>query len=219
MPQTFYTRSGKRIFDVILSSALLLLLSPLFLLLALAVRLDSKGPVFYRQERMGRDGQSFFLRKFRSMVVGAEKKGAGILVEAADPRITRVGRFLRKVSLDELPQLLNVLGGSMSIVGPRPGLRYQVEQYDAEQRRRLLLRPGITGWAQIHGRNAIDWEQRIAFDLEYLRRCSFKTDLYVLLRTPAVILGGEDQIASADYWKEKKKEKSNNPPTDNISNG
>jgi exopolysaccharide biosynthesis polyprenyl glycosylphosphotransferase len=205
MKSTAYTRWGKRALDLLAASVLLLLLSPLMLLIALAIKLDTRGPVFYRQERIGRNGRPFRLWKFRSMVVGAEKKGAGILVEANDPRITRVGRILRKLSLDELPQLFNVLAGQMSLIGPRPGLRYQVEQYSPEQRRRLLVRPGITGWAQIHGRNAIDWEQRIALDLEYLQRVSLATDLYILWRTIPVVLRGEGMFAKADYWKQKRK--------------
>jgi lipopolysaccharide/colanic/teichoic acid biosynthesis glycosyltransferase len=215
---TFYIRHGKRIFDFILTSGLLLILSPLILLAALAIKLDSRGPVFYRQERLGRNGKPFFLWKFRSMVVGAETMGAGALVEKNDSRITGVGRVLRKLSLDELPQLFNVMNGSMSLIGPRPGLRYQVEQYDERQRQRLLLRPGITGWAQIHGRNAIPWDRRIQLDLEYLEKCSLKTDLYILLRTPAVILGGQDRIAAADYWKEKAQRDGEDSPRDNAAN-
>ena len=129
------------------------------------------------------------------------------LVEKNDARITRVGRIIRRLSLDELAQLLNVVNGDMSLVGPRPGLRYQVEQYDEEQRRRLLVRPGVTGWAQVHGRNAIDWGRRIELDLEYLERISLGTDLLVLLKTVPSVLAGEDMIASADYWKEKARAK------------
>lgn len=218
MATTFYIRHGKRIFDLILTSGLLLILSPLLLLTALAIKLDSRGPVFYRQERLGRNGKPFLLWKFRSMVVGAEGMGAGALVEEKDSRITRAGQALRKLSLDELPQLFNVMNGSMSLIGPRPGLRYQVEQYDARQRQRLLLRPGITGWAQIHGRNAIPWDRRIQLDLEYLEKCSLKTDLYILLRTPAVILGGQDHIAAADFWREKAQRDGEDPPRDNAAN-
>ena len=207
MRRSFYTRTGKRLFDLAATLTGLVLLSPLLLLIALAIKLESRGPVFYRQERIGRDGLPYRLFKFRSMVVGAEKKGAGILVERDDARVTRVGRFIRRLSLDELAQLLNVVTGDMSLVGPRPGLRYQVEQYDPEQRRRLLVRPGVTGWAQVHGRNAIDWGRRIELDLEYLERISLVTDLTVLLKTIPSVLAGEDMIASADYWKEQAREK------------
>ena len=203
MPENAYARFGKRALDLLGTAGLLVVLFPLVLAVAAAIKLDSAGPVFYRQERVGRFGRPFRLWKFRSMVVGAETKGAGILVEAGDGRITKVGRFLRKLSLDELPQLFNVLAGEMSLIGPRPGLAYQVEKYDDRQKRRLLLRPGITGWAQIHGRNAIDWERRIELDVQYLERLSLRTDLYVLARTLPVILKGEGMIASADYWRSK----------------
>jgi lipopolysaccharide/colanic/teichoic acid biosynthesis glycosyltransferase len=200
---SLYARGGKRTLDLVLALAALAALSPLWLLVALLVRLDSRGPVFYRQERIGRGGRPFRLFKFRSMVVGAEKKGAGILVERDDPRITRLGRVLRKLSLDEIPQLFNVVLGDMSLVGPRPGLRYQVEQYDEVQRRRLEVRPGVTGWAQVHGRNSIDWGRRIELDLEYIDRLSLATDVIVLLKTIPSVLRGEDQIAARDYWLEK----------------
>ena len=206
MSSSFYARQGKRALDLVAALGALTVLSPLWLLLALLVKLDSRGPVFYRQERIGRDGRPFRLFKFRSMVQGAEKKGAGILVEKNDARITRVGRVLRKLSLDEIPQLFNVVSGDMSLVGPRPGLRYQVEQYDDVQRRRLLVRPGVTGWAQVHGRNAIDWGRRIELDLEYIDRLSFGTDLLVLLKTIPSVLKGEGQIAERDYWLEKKRQ-------------
>jgi lipopolysaccharide/colanic/teichoic acid biosynthesis glycosyltransferase len=215
---TIYIRHGKRIFDLILTSGLLLILSPLLLLMALAIKLDSRGPVFYRQERLGRNGEPLLLWKFRSMVVGAETMGAGALVERNDSRITRVGQALRKLSLDELPQLFNVMNGSMSLIGPRPGLRYQVEQYDARQRQRLLLRPGITGWAQIHGRNAIPWDRRIQLDLEYLEKCSLKTDLYILLKTPAVVLSGQDRIAAADFWNDKTQREKKDSTKDTAAN-
>ena len=156
-----YARGGKRLADVVFSLAVLLATAPLLVVIAALVWIDNPGPVFYRQERIGRDARPFRLWKFRSMVVDAEHKGAGILVEKRDPRVTRVGRVLRKLSLDEIPQLFNVVAGDMSVVGPRPGLRYQVEQYDPDQRRRLLVRPGVTGWAQVNGRNSIDWGRRI----------------------------------------------------------
>lgn len=207
MRETLYTRFGKRTLDLLVAGTTLLLLSPLLLLLALAIKLESRGPVLYRQERIGRNGRPFLLCKFRSMVVGAESMGAGILVERDDSRITRTGRILRKLSLDEIPQLFNVLAGEMSVVGPRPGLRYQAELYDEEQRRRLLLRPGVTGWAQVNGRNAINWERRIQLDLEYLERVSLLTDLRIMAITIPAILGGSDMIADADYWKQKARER------------
>ncbi|GAB4375169.1 MAG: hypothetical protein Kow0062_13950 [Acidobacteriota bacterium] len=205
-PRGWYARWGKRAFDLLVGTAVLLVAGVPMLLIALAIRLEDGGPVFYRQERIGRDGRPFLLTKFRSMCVGAETRGAGILVERNDSRITRVGRFLRKFSLDELAQIFDVLRGDMSIVGPRPGLRYQAELYDDEQRRRLAVRPGVTGWAQVNGRNAIPWPERIRLDLEYIDNLSLWTDLKVLARTIPAVLRGSDLIADADYWKNRRAE-------------
>ncbi len=193
----------KRILDLVGSGVGLLVLSPLFLLLAVAIKLDSSGPVFYRQERIGKDQRPFLIYKFRSMVTHAEKMGSGYLVEENDPRITRVGAWLRKTSLDELPQLINVFRGEMSLVGPRPTLQYQVERYNRFQRRRLLTKPGITGWAQVRGRNALTWPQRIELDVWYVDHWSLALDLYILLQTPLALLrtdsiyrdGGPDEIS------------------------
>ena len=146
--------------------------------------------MLYRQTRVGKDGHDFELLKLRTMVVGAETQGAGYAVNAGDSRITRVGAFLRRSSIDELPQLLNVLRGEMSLIGPRPTLRYQVERYDERQRRRLEVRPGITGWAQIHGRAELTWPERIELDVWYVEHRSPRTDLLILLRTPLALLGG-----------------------------
>ena len=179
-----------RALDVAIAGAGLVLTSPLLAAGALAVKLEDGGPVLYRQSRVGRDGADFELLKLRTMVVGAEKVGAGFAVDKGDPRITRAGRILRRLSLDELPQLLNVVRGDMSIIGPRPTLRYQVEQYDERQRRRLEIKPGITGWAQIHGRASLPWAERIELDLWYLDHRSWKTDFLILLRTPFALFGG-----------------------------
>jgi lipopolysaccharide/colanic/teichoic acid biosynthesis glycosyltransferase len=169
-------------------------------LCALAVRLDSRGSALYRQERVGQDGRPFTILKFRTMV---DAPGGNPLHPEAD-RITRVGRVLRRSSLDELPQLLNVLSGDMSIVGPRPTLAYQVERYDERQRRRLLVRPGLTGLAQVRGRNAITWGERIEYDLDYVARQSLWLDLRLLVATVPALVGGrgagghptEDPIAA-----------------------
>ena len=176
--------------DVALASAGLVLTSPLLAAGALAVKLQDGGPVLYRQRRVGKDGEEFELLKLRTMVVGAEKLGAGYAVDRGDPRITRTGRLLRRLSIDELPQLWNVVRGEMSLIGPRPTLRYQVERYDERQRRRLEVKPGITGWAQIHGRAALPWEDRIELDVWYVEHRSPKVDLKILARTPLALFGG-----------------------------
>jgi lipopolysaccharide/colanic/teichoic acid biosynthesis glycosyltransferase len=159
-------------------------------LAALAVKLGDGGPVLYRQSRVGRDGTDFELLKLRTMVVGAEAMGAGYAVNRGDSRITRTGRLLRRLSIDELPQLWNVIRGDMSVIGPRPTLRYQVERYDERQLHRLDVKPGITGWAQIHGRAELPWADRIELDLWYVEHRSPGVDLRILLRTPRALFGG-----------------------------
>jgi lipopolysaccharide/colanic/teichoic acid biosynthesis glycosyltransferase len=176
--------------DVALAGAALVVASPVLGLAALAVKLEDRGPVLYRQTRVGRDSADFELLKLRTMVVGAETMGAGYAVNEGDSRITQAGRILRRLSLDELPQLWNVVRGDMSIVGPRPTLRYQVERYDAHQRRRLEVKPGITGWAQVHGRAALPWPERIELDVWYVENRSPLLDLKILLKTPLALLGG-----------------------------
>ena len=179
-----------RVLDVAVAGTGLVLTSPLLGLAALAVKLEDGGPVLYRQVRVGREGEDFELLKLRTMVVGAERMGAGFAVDQGDPRITRLGRFLRRSSIDELPQLWNVVRGDMSLIGPRPTLRYQVDQYTPRQRRRLEIKPGLTGWAQIHGRAALPWDERIELDVWYVDHHSPKTDLLILLRTPRVLFSG-----------------------------
>jgi lipopolysaccharide/colanic/teichoic acid biosynthesis glycosyltransferase len=180
----------RRLFDVVGASLLLLLASPLLLLAAIAIELEDGGPILYRQRRVGKDGVDFELLKLRTMIVGAEKVGAGFAVDRGDPRITRAGRLLRRVSIDELPQLWNVVRGDMSLVGPRPTLRYQVERYTPRQRRRLEVKPGITGWAQIHGRARLAWPERIELDVWYVERRSPWLDLKILARTPFALFHG-----------------------------
>jgi len=179
-----------RVADVLVAGAGLVLTSPILGLAALGTKLDGGGPVLYRQTRVGKDGQDFEVLKVRSMVVGAERLGAGYAVDTGDARITRVGRILRRTSIDELPQLWNVLRGDMSVIGPRPTLRYQVEQYDPQQRRRLDVRPGLTGWAQIHGRASLPWAERIELDVWYVDHRSPRVDLGILLRTPLALFRG-----------------------------
>ncbi len=181
----------KRLIDVVLSLFLLLLLWPLFVLVALLIKLDSKGPVLFVQERVGKDGKLFKILKFRTMEVGAEKKGLGYEVVEDDPRITRVGKFLRRWSIDEFPQLINVLKGDMSLVGPRPTLKYQVDQYDSFQKRRLEVKPGMTGLATVKGRNLLSWNERIKYDVWYIDNYSLWLDFKIMLETIGVVLGGE----------------------------
>jgi lipopolysaccharide/colanic/teichoic acid biosynthesis glycosyltransferase len=172
----------KRVFDLITSLLALIVLSPPMALIALAIKLDDGSPVLYVQERVGKDGKTFRCYKFRTMVVGAENKGLGLEVAKDDPRITRVGRFLRHWTLDEVPQLINVLKGDMSIVGPRPTVPSQVARYTPWQRRRLEMKPGMAGWAWIHGRNNPPWTERIELDIWYVDHWSLCLDLYILLR-------------------------------------
>ena len=164
--------------------------SPLLALAALAIKLDDGGPVLYRQRRIGHKGREFDLLKLRTMVVGAESQGAGWAVNKGDPRITPAGRVLRRLSIDELPQLWNVLRGEMSIIGPRPTLAYQVEQYTPHQRRRLEVKPGLTGWAQVHGRARLPWAERIELDIWYVKHRSLALDLRILARTPLALFSG-----------------------------
>jgi lipopolysaccharide/colanic/teichoic acid biosynthesis glycosyltransferase len=179
-----------RVLDVVLAAFLLAVASPLLALAALTIRIESRGPVFYRQLRVGRDGESFQLWKLRTMVPGAETMGAGIYVIEGDPRITRVGRLLRRFSLDELPNLVNVLRGEMAIVGPRPTVQEQVDRYTDRQRRRLEVKPGITGWAQINGRTSLPWPERIELDVWYVEHRSLRLDLRILMRTARLLATG-----------------------------
>jgi lipopolysaccharide/colanic/teichoic acid biosynthesis glycosyltransferase len=186
--------------DVAIAGTALVLTSPLLGLAALAIKLEDGGPVLYRQTRVGRGGGDFELLKLRTMIVGAETVGAGYAVNRGDPRITRAGRVLRKLSLDELPQLWNVIRGDMSVIGPRPTLRYQVERYSERQRRRLEVKPGITGWAQVHGRAALPWDERIELDVWYVEHRSPRLDLRILARTPLALFGGTYK-GSTGGWK------------------
>ena len=176
--------------DVALAGLGLVLTSPLLAAAAVAIRLEDGGPVLFRQTRVGKDGEDFGLLKLRSMSVGAEHVGAGFAVDRGDSRITRVGRVLRRTSVDELPQLWNVLRGDMSVIGPRPTLRYQVDRYNDRQRRRLEVRPGLTGWAQVNGRATLSWDERIELDVWYVEHRSPRVDLTILLRTPLALFGG-----------------------------
>jgi lipopolysaccharide/colanic/teichoic acid biosynthesis glycosyltransferase len=190
-----------RVADVTLAGLGLVLTSPLLAAAALAIKLEDRGPVLYRQRRVGKDGRDFDVLKLRSMVVDAERQGAGLAVDRGDARITRVGRVLRRTSIDELPQLWNVVCGDMSVIGPRPTLRYQVDRYTARQHRRLEVRPGLTGWAQVNGRARLPWEDRIELDVWYVEHRSPLVDLKILLRTPLALLGGTYKGAGGG-WRE-----------------
>jgi lipopolysaccharide/colanic/teichoic acid biosynthesis glycosyltransferase len=193
----------RRLFDVAASALGLGVTSPVLGAAALAVKLEDGGPALYRQRRVGKGGVEFELLKLRTMVVGAERQGAGWAVNEGDPRITRVGRVLRRLSIDELPQLWNVLRGEMSIIGPRPTLAYQVEQYTAHQRRRLDVKPGLTGWAQVHGRARLPWAERIELDVWYVEHRSLALDLKILLRTPLALVSGTYKGATGG-WRESR---------------
>lgn len=188
----------KRLIDVLLSFIGLSLWAVPFAVIAVAIKLDSKGPVFFHQERVGKDGRPFRVWKFRSMVVGAIDQRLGVTVAKDDERITCVGRVLRNLGLDELPQLVNVLVGEMSLVGPRPTLSYQVENYDRTQRRRLEVKPGITSLAVVSGRNALSWEERIKLDVWYIDHWSLRFDLLILVQTLWKVLVTREGVYGQD---------------------
>jgi lipopolysaccharide/colanic/teichoic acid biosynthesis glycosyltransferase len=181
----------RRAFDVAVAAAALTLTSPILALSILAIRLETPGHPIYRQRRIGQDGRPFDVLKLRTMVAGAESMGSGLAVNEGDPRITRVGAILRRFSIDELPNLVNVLRGDMAVIGPRPTLPVQVAQYTDRQRGRLQLKPGITGWAQVNGRTSLPWSERIELDLWYIEHRSLRLDLKILVRTAAIVFGGE----------------------------
>jgi lipopolysaccharide/colanic/teichoic acid biosynthesis glycosyltransferase len=182
---------GSRLFDVVVAGAGLVLAAPVLAAAAIAIRLESPGHVLYRQRRVGRHGREFDVIKLRTMVTGAERMGAGLAVDEGDARITRVGALLRRTSIDELPNLVNVLRGEMAIVGPRPTVPVQVAQYTARQRGRLEVKPGITGWAQVNGRASLPWHERIELDLWYVEHRSWALDLQILARTARLVLHGD----------------------------
>ena len=169
----------------------LVILSPFLAIAAIAIKLDSRGPVIYRQRRVGRDGREFEMLKLRTMVHGSDPVGVGTIVGRDDPRVTGVGRFLRRTSLDEVPNLVNVLRGEMAIVGPRPTIPAQVDDYTPRQRRRLEVQPGITGWAQVQGRAGIPWEERIELDVWYVEHRSLRLDLRILVRTVWLVISAQ----------------------------
>ncbi len=181
---------GKRALDITVATVVLAAAAPGLALAALLIRLETHGHPIYRQRRVGRDGVPFELYKLRTMVSGAETMGAGLALSEGDSRITRLGAVLRRTSMDELPNLVNVLRGDMSIVGPRPTVQVQVDRYTERQRGRLSVRPGLTGWAQIQGRASLPWSERIELDLWYVEHASLALDLRILWRTVAMVLRG-----------------------------
>jgi lipopolysaccharide/colanic/teichoic acid biosynthesis glycosyltransferase len=182
---------ARRAFDIAIAATALVVLSPVLALAIVAVKLESRGGAFYRQRRVGLHGREFDVLKLRTMVHGAEHMGAGMAVNTGDERITRVGKVLRRTSLDELPNLVNVLKGEMAIVGPRPTLPSQVAQYTERERGRLAVRPGITGWAQVNGRASLPWSERIELDLWYIEHRSWRLDLKILWRSAQLVVRGE----------------------------
>jgi lipopolysaccharide/colanic/teichoic acid biosynthesis glycosyltransferase len=187
----------RRAIDIVVSATALAFASPILVIAAIAIRLESPGPIIYRQRRSGLQGHEFDVLKLRTMVDGAEHKGAGLAINENDSRITRVGAFLRRTSLDELPNLVNVLRGEMSLIGPRPTLPVQVAQYTERQRGRLAIKPGITGWAQVNGRASLPWSERIDLDLYYIEHRSPALDAQILKRTVSMVLGGSDLYKGA----------------------
>jgi lipopolysaccharide/colanic/teichoic acid biosynthesis glycosyltransferase len=180
-----------RTFDILIASVALVILSPVILAAAIAIKLGSRGPVFYRQRRVGRDDREFEMLKLRTMEQGSDPVGVGTIVTRDDPRVTAAGRFLRRTSLDEVPNLVNVLRGEMAIVGPRPTIPAQVDDYTPRQRRRHEVLPGITGWAQVQGRAGIPWEERIELDVWYVDHRSLRLDLRILLKTVWLVISAQ----------------------------
>lgn len=191
-PFVYLALSVKNVIDIVLGIILLFILLPLFMLIGIIIKIDTRGSIFFIQKRVGINGKPFFVYKFRTMVDDAVNIGAGLNIIDNDPRITFSGKTLRNTSLDELPQLINIVKGDMSFIGPRPTLQYQVDNYTPHQRKRLNMKPGITGWAQINGRNNIPWEERIELDVWYVENWSLWLDIKILLKTPKAILSKED---------------------------
>jgi lipopolysaccharide/colanic/teichoic acid biosynthesis glycosyltransferase len=180
----------RRAFDIVVAGAALVFFSPVLVAALIAIRLESPGNPIYRQRRVGLNGEEFDVLKLRTMVTGAEHIGAGMAIDEGDTRITRVGGFLRRTSLDEIPNLINVLRGDMAVIGPRPTIPVQVAQYTERQRGRLAVKPGLTGWAQVNGRAALPWPERIELDLWYVEHRSWRLDFQILMRTARMVLSG-----------------------------
>ena len=204
-----YKNHIKRWSDVALSLTAAVLLSPVLAVTAVLIKLDSKGPVIFRQRRLGLHGKEFDIYKFRSMVQGAEHKGNGVYCEKGDSRVTRVGKIIRATSIDELPQIANILKGDMALIGPRPPLTYHpwtIDKYTEEQKKMFSVRPGITGWAQVNGRKAVEWNRRISMNVWYAEHVSFLLDLKIFFMTIFKVLANADnENVGATVRKEKTK--------------
>jgi lipopolysaccharide/colanic/teichoic acid biosynthesis glycosyltransferase len=186
---------SKELFDRIISIIALIILLPYFFIIAILIKLDSKGPIFFLQERAGKNGKIFKIIKFRTMLSGADKITNTSIVPENSPYITRIGKLLRRYSIDELPQLLNVIKGEMSLVGPRPALPYQIKKYSELQKKRLLMKPGITSWAAINGRNKLTWKERIEYDIYYVDNWSMWLDIKIIIKTVIFVIKGEGLYA------------------------
>lgn len=205
-----YKNGIKRILDVVICTLGLIISSPILLITAIAIKLDSPGPVIFKQQRLGRNGVPFEIYKFRSMCTGAEKIGSGQYSFKGDPRVTKVGRFIRATSIDELPQLINIIRGDMSLIGFRPPLTYHpwpYEEYTQEQRKMFVLRPGITGWAQIHGRKDVQWEDRIKMQVWYAENISFWLDVKIFFVTIWKVVSNADNENKGSTVKNQEEEK------------
>ena len=192
-----YKHFFKRFFDIILALLILIISAPILLFIAIAIKIESKGPVIFKQERIGKNGKVFKMYKFRSMCVGAEHTGSGVYSEKGDPRVTKVGRFLRATSLDEIPQAVNILKGEMSLIGPRPVLTYypkKWEEYTEEELKRFNVRPGVTGWAAVHGRKTNTVKARFEYDNYYVDKLSFGLDFKIFFMTIKSVLTNEGNV-------------------------
>ena len=203
----------KRIIDIICSILGLIILIPVFIIISVAIKIESKGPIIFKQKRIGKDGKVFEIYKFRSMVVGAEKMGTGVYSKKGDTRVTKVGKFIRATSIDELPQLLNILKGEMSFIGPRPVLTYhpwKYDEYTEKQKKRFLVRPGVTGWAQIHGRKDVEWHRRIELDVEYVEKIGIKIDIIIFFKTIYQVISMKDNVNKEETAKNYLEKKDDN---------
>lgn len=205
-----YNRYIKRFFDFVISLVSLVVLIPIFAVVSLAIKLESKGPVIFKQQRIGKDGKVFNIYKFRSMCVGAENTGSGVYSGKGDARVTKVGKFIRATSIDELPQLVNIIKGDMSFVGPRPPLTYHpwpIEEYSDEQLKMFLVRPGITGWAQVNGRKGVEWHKRIELNVWYVNNVSILLDCAIMIKTVAKVVTNADNENTEETVKQEVKTK------------